>query len=83
MENIARSLKQLGAVVRQTRKQRGLTQASLGSLINKRQATISNLESAESGTTLDTLFAVLSALDLELVVRSRTKGGKEFLGDLF
>ena len=83
MDNIARTLKQLGAAVRRNRKQYGLTQAALGGLINKRQATISNLESAESGTTLETLFAVLAALDLELVIRERTKGGATSLGDLF
>jgi HTH-type transcriptional regulator/antitoxin HipB len=83
MDNIARTLKQLGAVIRRNRKQHGLTQAALGSLISKRQATISNLESAESGTTLETLFSVLAALDLELVVRARTKGDATPLGDLF
>jgi HTH-type transcriptional regulator/antitoxin HipB len=54
----------------------------LGELINKRQATISNLEAGE-GATLETLLAVLSALDLELLVRPRTKGRASDLGDIF
>jgi len=83
MEQTSRTLKQLGATVRNRRKKLALTQAALGSRINKRQATISNLESAESGTTLETLFAVLAALDLELVLRDRTKGGASSLEDIF
>ena len=83
MDQITRTQRQLGAAIRRSRKQSGLTQAALGSRINKRQATISNLESADGGTTLETLFAVLSALDLELVVRPRSKGGSARLEDIF
>jgi HTH-type transcriptional regulator / antitoxin HipB len=77
-----RTQKQLGNELRRYRKQRNITQDRLSSLINKRQATISTLESAGSGT-LDTLFAVLSALDLELALRPRSKGDRAKLGDIF
>ena len=73
MDQPARSLSQLGAFIRRARKAAGLTQGELGERINRRQATVSNLESAGSGATLNTLFAVLAALELELVVRPRTK----------
>ena len=73
MDQSARSQSQLGAFIRRARKAAGLTQGELGERINRRQATVSNLESAGSGATLNTLFAVLAALDLELVVRPRTK----------
>ena len=82
MSQTTRTLKQLGAALRRHRKLSGLTQADLSNRINKRQATVSNLESAESGT-LETLFAVLSALDLELVVQPRTKSEVKKLGDIF
>jgi HTH-type transcriptional regulator/antitoxin HipB len=83
MDQATRTQAQLGAYLRRARKARGLTQDSLAEQINKRQATVSNLESPEGGATLKTLFAVLSALDLELVVRPRTKGSRDSLADLF
>jgi HTH-type transcriptional regulator/antitoxin HipB len=82
MHPASRTPKQLGAELRRYRKKRNLTQADLSRQIDKRQATISSLESAGSGT-LETLFAVLSALDLELVLRPRSKGERAKLGDIF
>lgn len=78
----SRTPKQLGGELRRCRKKRGLTQDALGRLIDKRQATVSNLESAGNGT-IDTLFAVLSALDLELVIRPRSRSERARLGDIF
>ena len=82
MDQVSRTPKQLGATLRRYRKQGGSTQASLAERINKRQATVSSLESVGGGT-LETLFAILSALDLELVVRPRTKSTTDQLGDIF
>lgn len=73
MDHVARNEAQLAAAIRNYRKSAKRTQADLASAMNKRQATISALESGE-GATLDTLFAVLAALELELVVRPRTRG---------
>jgi HTH-type transcriptional regulator/antitoxin HipB len=47
-----------------------------------RQATISAVEAGESGT-LRTFFDVLTALDMELVVRPRTKASPDKIEDLF
>lgn len=82
MDTASRTPKQLGGALRRYRKQIGLSQSDLGNRIGKRQATISTLESAGNAT-LDTLFAVLSALDLELSVRSRAKGSRAKLEDIF
>ena len=82
MDSASRTPRQLGGELRRFRKKRGLTQAQLSSRIEKRQATISTLESAGNGT-LETLFAVLSALDLELSIRPRTKGSRTELEDIF
>ncbi len=82
MDPASRTPQQLGGELRRYRKKRGLTQAKLSSRIQKRQATISTLESSGNGT-LETLFAVLSALDLELSIRPRTKGGRAKLEDIF
>ena len=82
MDQTARTAQQLGATLRRYRKKNGLTQGDLGALINKRQATLSNLESGDGGT-LETLLAVLAALDLELVVRPRGKASATDLRDIF
>lgn len=82
MTNAARTPKQLGAELRRYRKKRGLTQTSLSRLVDKRQATISTLESAGSGT-LETLFAVLSALGIELALRPRSRTERSRIGDIF
>jgi HTH-type transcriptional regulator/antitoxin HipB len=78
----SRTPKQLGANLRRYRKRRNLTQIALSNQINKRQATISTLEGAGSGT-LETLFAVLAALDLELTIRPRSKTERVELGKIF
>ena len=82
MNSVSRTPKQLGTELRRYRKKSGLTQTDLSNRIGKRQATISNLEIEGSGA-LETLFAVLSALDLELAVRPRSKGESVKLEDIF
>ena len=76
MTQIVRTLKQVGAAIRRRRRGLGLTQAELGSRAGLRQATISALENGETGTRLHTLTGVLAALDLELVIRARTRAAK-------
>lgn len=82
MTTALRTQNQLGAELRRYRKKLNLTQDDLGRRIGKRQATISSLESDGSGT-LETLFSVLSALDVELVLQPRSKGDRAKLGDIF
>ncbi|QTC92155.1 helix-turn-helix domain-containing protein [Brevundimonas goettingensis] len=81
MEPIVRSEKQLAAAIRRFRRLADMTQGDLATKASKRQATISNLESG-SGT-LETLFAALGALELEIVVRRRSRGRAPDMGDLF
>jgi HTH-type transcriptional regulator/antitoxin HipB len=82
-DSIARNEKQLGAILRRARKQAGLTQGSLGENIHLRQGTVSRLEAGEPAVQIRTLMAALAALDLELVVRPRSKGDATSLEDLF
>ena len=77
MEQIARTPKQIGASLRHRRRSMGLRQGDIGSATNLRQATISALENGEPGTRLRTLIRVLTALDLELVIRERSKIDKD------
>ncbi len=73
MEQIARTPKQIGAALRRRRRALDLTQSDLGDKTTLRQATISSLESGEPGTRLRTLFDILAALNLEIVIRPRTR----------
>jgi HTH-type transcriptional regulator/antitoxin HipB len=82
-QQIARSEKQLGAILRRQRKQAGMTQAELGEKIHMRQATISKLEDGAPATQLRVLIATLAALDLELVVRQRSKSSGDEIEELF
>lgn len=82
-DQIARNEKQLGALLRRARKQACLTQGALGDHIHLRQGTVSRLEAGEPAVQLRTLMAALSALDLELVVRPRSKASAADIEDLF
>jgi HTH-type transcriptional regulator/antitoxin HipB len=73
MDMIARTTKQVGAVLRRCRRQQKLTQDELGCKVSVRQATISKLEAGEPATQLRTLMDTLAALDLELVIQPRSK----------
>lgn len=52
----------IGSAIKQTRKQRHLTQEELGKLIGVQKAQISRLESSASNATIDTLIRVFAAL---------------------
>jgi len=72
MQIIARTPLQLGNHVREQRRKLGLSQEQLAAKIGVRQMTVSNIEIAGRAR-LDTLLRLLAALDLELVLRPRTK----------
>jgi HTH-type transcriptional regulator/antitoxin HipB len=82
MNQRARTQKQLGAALRRYRKLQNLTQMDLSDRVNKRQATVSKLEIEGSGT-IETLFAMLSALELEIVLQPRSTSDSAQLGDIF
>ena len=82
-EQIARTEKQLGAILRRARKQAGLTQGTLGEQMHLRQGTVSRLEGGEPAVQLRTLMEALSALKLELVVRPRSQASPFDIEDLF
>lgn len=63
--------RQLGADLRNWRKQRRLTQAQVAESIGLAQKAVSALESHTGHVSIERLFQVLSALDLELVLRER------------
>ena len=83
MEHIARTAKQAAAAIRRERRQQAMTQSQLGKKIGVRQATISRLETGEEATSLQTLLDTLTALNLELVIRPRTKASSRDIEDIF
>ena len=51
--------------------------------MHARQATVSKVESGEAGTQLGVLIDALAALNLELVIRPRSKASADQIEDLF
>ena len=83
MDQISRTPKQIGAALRRRRRALKLTQTDLADRTSLRQATISGLERGEPGTQLRTLLDAMAALDLEFVIRPRSKASAQEIEDLF
>ncbi|KTC65163.1 DNA-binding transcriptional regulator (plasmid) [Legionella adelaidensis] len=71
MEQLITSLHTLGTVIKRRRKAQKLTQTQAGIAFNIDQGTLSSIEQGAGGTRLTTLFRVLAALDLEMVIRPK------------
>ncbi len=82
-DQIARTPQQVGEAIRRRRKALHLTQKGVGDKAKLRQATISDLETGEAGTQLRTLLEVVAALELELVIRPRTKASAKDIEAVF
>lgn len=67
-DQIARTEKQLGAILRRARKQAGMTQTALANHIHLRQGTVSRLESGEPHAT----FAGQHRYGLDAGLRARS-----------
>jgi HTH-type transcriptional regulator/antitoxin HipB len=73
MSDLARTPRQIGAIIRRNRRRLGLSQSELGERAALRQETISLIETGNSATRLDTILAVLAALDLEFQIAARSR----------
>jgi len=82
MADIARSPKQLGNIIHRARKQRGMTQTELANRTGLRQALISEIETGHDGTKMSTIYTLFAALDLELMVGTRSASTKN-IEDIF
>lgn len=83
MSHIARSPRQLGNIIQRTRKQRGLTQTDLANLAGLRQEMISKIETGHEGTKLSSIYALFAALDLELLIDTRSGRPAQGIEDIF
>lgn len=81
MEQLIFSPQSLGQALRRQRKAKALNQKKAGELFNLGQNTISNIEMGAPGTRIETLFRLLAALDLEMVLRSKPMPKKKQSGD--
>jgi HTH-type transcriptional regulator/antitoxin HipB len=61
----------LGIILRSARKSKGLNQTEAGKLLGVDQTTISKVERGESKVRIDTLFRILAALDLEIIIQPK------------
>lgn len=68
MQNLVSTSKQLALILRGIRKTRGLSQEAAGKKVGLLPKTISALENHPESSSIESLFKLLSALDLELLV---------------
>ena len=71
MDYVARTPAQLGPILRSLRVERRLTQRDAGAKVGLKQSTVSTIESDSARTSVDTLYKLLSALGLEIVIRDK------------
>lgn len=71
MPTVVNSANLLGRAVRDARRRSGLNQTALGERVGLTQVTVSRIERADGGATLDTVLRLLGALGLELILQDR------------
>jgi len=76
MNDLARDPNQIGNSIQRARKGRKWTQKMLAEKVGTRQETISFIELGNPATRIDTLQAILAALDLEFQIAPRSKTSK-------
>lgn len=83
MTQLARTPRQLGEALRRYRTLADLSQSQLAATAGLRQATISQIEGGSGATRIETICAVLAALDLELTIAPRSKSSPKDIEDIF
>ena len=71
MDQVIYSPKALGNAIKRQRKEKKLNQQEAGADFKINQTTISSIEQGAPGTRLETLFRLLAALELEMVIRPK------------
>ncbi len=71
MDQIVFSPKSLGIALKRQRKAKKFSQHEAGAPFKLDQTTISSIEQGAPGTRLETLFRLLAALDLEIIIRPK------------
>lgn len=81
-EYVVRDWARIGAIVREHRRQAGLTQAALAQGAGVSRGWLVRLEAGHSTADTPTVFKVLRALDLELVARPTRRTEAEAAAEL-
>lgn len=71
MDYVARTPEQLGPILKSCRTQLGMTQKTAGSKVGLKQSTVSTIEADAARTSVESLYKLLSALGLELLIRDK------------
>jgi len=71
MNYIIKNPQQLGPLIKALRKEKGVTQASAGSQAYLNQNAVSLIESDPGSSSVQRLFNLMHALDIEFVIRKR------------
>ena len=83
MNQIARTPKQIGAIIQRQRRLKNLTQTDLAERSGLRQEKISMIEVGHTGTRIETICTLLAALDLDITITPRRKGSAKDIEDIF
>lgn len=84
---LAKSVKEMGAILREARTNRGLTQRDIARKINVTQSVISKVEKGNPGASIGLIFQILRSLDLPMnigqpVTRQRRGDDPDYWIDL-
>jgi len=71
MHQVINSPLTLGQFLNRVRKSKKLTQHETGQTFKLDQTTISSIEQGAKGTRIDTIFRLLAALDLEMIIQEK------------
>lgn len=71
MDQIIHSSKALGIAIKRQRKIKKLSQNEAGNAFKLDQTTVSSIEQGAPGTRLETVFRMLAALDLEMIIKPK------------
>ncbi|MGL3104200.1 helix-turn-helix transcriptional regulator [Bradyrhizobium sp. BR 1432] len=83
MTDLARTPQQIGNLVRRARKKHNFSQTQLAERAGVRQETISLIETGNPAARLETILAILAALDLEYRIVPRGKTSPADIEDIF
>ena len=75
MDYPARTPEHLGQLLKSCRAQRGLSQRAAGAKVGLKQSTVSVIEADAARTSVESLYKLLSSLQLELVIRDTRADG--------
>lgn len=83
MDPLARSPRQLGALIQRHRKAKNLSQTEAADLAGLRQEMVSKIENGAPGSRISAIYDLLAALDLEMTLTSRTRSSSADIADIF